>query len=116
MSETIETEPLIGDSEKMKETSKALAEKVRKVTRSTADFRKQTEAFAAALDAVFDENPERRGVKSRCAKGSRAAFEVFKGRLAFSLISSAATPSICFTSDARRSPRRVWRKRDPVKY
>jgi len=55
MSETIETEPLIGDSEEMKETSKALAEKVRRVTRSTDDFRKQAEAFAAALDAVFDE-------------------------------------------------------------
>jgi len=57
MSETIETNPLTGDSEEMKETSKALAEKVRRATRSTGDFRKQTEAYAAALDAVFDEIP-----------------------------------------------------------
>ena len=55
MSETIENESLIGVSEEMKETSKALAEKVRRATRSTDDFRKQTDAFAAALDAVFDE-------------------------------------------------------------
>jgi hypothetical protein len=55
MSETIETEPLLGDSDEMKETSKALAEKVRRLTRSSDDFRKQTDAFAAALDAVFDE-------------------------------------------------------------
>jgi len=55
MSETAETESLIPDSDGMKETSKALAEKVRKVTRSTDDFRKQTDAFSAALDAIFDE-------------------------------------------------------------
>ena len=55
MSETIENKSLIDNSEEMKETSKALVEKVRRVTRSTAYFRKQTDAFAAALDAVFDE-------------------------------------------------------------
>jgi hypothetical protein len=55
MSELIENESLIGDFEEMKETSKALAEKVRMVTRNSDDFRKQTDAFSAALDAVFDE-------------------------------------------------------------
>ena len=55
MSELIENEPLIGDYEEMKETSKALAEKVRLVTRNSDDFRNQTDAFSAALDAVFDE-------------------------------------------------------------
>jgi hypothetical protein len=55
MSELIENEPLIGDYEEMKETSRALAEKVRMVTRNSEDFRKQTDAFSAALDAVFDE-------------------------------------------------------------
>ena len=55
MSETIENNSLIGDCEKMKETSKALAEKLRMVTRNSDDFRKQTDAFSAALDAVLDE-------------------------------------------------------------
>jgi hypothetical protein len=55
MSETIENESLIDDSDEMRETSKALVEKVRRATRSTDYFRKQTDAFAAALDAVFDE-------------------------------------------------------------
>jgi hypothetical protein len=55
MSKFIENEPLIGDYAEIKESSKALAEKVRMVTRNTDEFRKQTDAFSAALDAVFDE-------------------------------------------------------------
>ena len=55
MSETTESESLVGDSDEMKATSTVLAEKVRRVTRNTDDFRNRTAAFAAALDAIFDE-------------------------------------------------------------
>ncbi|HXW72501.1 MAG TPA: hypothetical protein VEK34_13880 [Methylocella sp.] len=55
MSETIESESLVGDSHEMKTTSTVLAEKVRRVTRNTDDLRNRTAAFAAVLDAIFDE-------------------------------------------------------------